>query len=126
MTRNRLIVAGVTALMMCVPIADSQALPMASPSDVGLYPERLGRIEAMFQGLVDSRELAGATVLVGRRGQIAYFKTFGYMDVEARRPMAASPATGGPWIRPGTGSGRPLCVPPRRVGPLRSPFPCGR
>lgn len=88
MTRNRLMVACVTALMMCVPVADSQALPMVSPSDVGLSPERLGRIEALFQGLVDSGELAGATVLVGRRGQVAYFKTLGYMDVEARRPMA--------------------------------------
>ncbi len=88
MTRNRLVVAGVTALMMCVPVAHSQTLAVASPSDVGLCPERLGRIEALFQGLVDSRELAGATVLVGRRGQVAYFKTLGYMDVEARRPMA--------------------------------------
>jgi CubicO group peptidase (beta-lactamase class C family) len=74
--------------MMCVSVADSQALPMASPSDVGLSAERLGRIETLFQGLVDSGELAGVTVLVGRRGRVAYFKTLGYMDVEAHRPMA--------------------------------------
>ena len=81
-------VVGVTVLMMCVPVADSQTLPMSSPSDVGLSAERLGRIDALFQRLVDSGELAGVTVLIGRRGRVAHFKTLGYMDVEARRPMA--------------------------------------
>ncbi len=88
MTRNLLITVCVTALMMCASVAVSQTLPTALPSDVGLSAERLGRIEDMFQGLVDSGELAGVTLLVGRMGQVAYFKTLGYMDIEARTPMA--------------------------------------
>lgn len=65
----------------------SQGLPMTQPERVGLSPERLKRIDAYMESVIDEGQIAGAVVLVARGGKVAYFKTFGWMDIEANRPM---------------------------------------
>ena len=68
-------------------LAQSGPLPQASPEEVGLSPERLGRVDAAMQKAVDSGELPGAVVFIARDGQLAYAKSFGWQDREKKIPM---------------------------------------
>ena len=63
-------------------------LPEASPEEVGMSTERLGRLDAAMQKAVDSRELPGAVVLIARDGQLVYAKSFGWQDREKNIPMS--------------------------------------
>jgi len=65
----------------------SQGLPMTQPERVGLSSERLTRIDGYMESVVKEGLISGAVVLIARRGKVAYFKTFGLMDIEANRPM---------------------------------------
>lgn len=55
------------------------------PEDVGLSSPRLERISNLIRGHIEEKEMAGAVVLVARKGQIAYFEPFGQADVD--KPM---------------------------------------
>lgn len=58
------------------------------PADsVSMSSERLGSLTKTFQEYVDKGELSGGVVLVARRGQIAYFKSFGKSNMENNIPM---------------------------------------
>lgn len=57
------------------------------PETVGLSGERLARIRRWMRGHVEARRLPGASVLVARRGGIAFFECEGYRDVEAGAPV---------------------------------------
>ena len=85
------------ALTACTPTgtkSEAQApapaadLSRATPEAVGLSSERLERLSAAMQGLVDEGRLAGITTLIARHGRVAHFGTFGAQDREANKPMA--------------------------------------
>lgn len=63
------------------------ASPTATPEDVGLSSERLGRIAAAIQRAVDEGRIAGGVSLVARHGKIAYLQAVGMADREAHKPM---------------------------------------
>ncbi len=54
---------------------------------VGMSSERLEFLTKTFQEYIVNGELSGAVVLVARKGQIAYFKSFGNSDIENNIPM---------------------------------------
>ena len=58
------------------------------PATVGMSAQRLVRITDMVQGYIDRGELAGATTMVIRHGQVAYFAPQGMADIGAGRPMS--------------------------------------
>jgi CubicO group peptidase (beta-lactamase class C family) len=66
----------------------ASALPQASPSEVGLSPDRLERISEIIQHDVNVRDIAGATAMVIRNGKIGYYENFGHADREKKIPMA--------------------------------------
>jgi CubicO group peptidase (beta-lactamase class C family) len=76
-----LMLAGAAALVQAEP------LPQASPEEVGMSSERLGRLDAAIHKAVDSGELPGAVVLIARDGQLVYAKSFGWQDREKKIPM---------------------------------------
>ena len=76
-----LMLAGATVLAQAAP------LPEASPEDVGMSSQRLGRLDAAMQKAVDSGELPGAVVLIARDGQLVYAKSFGWQDRGKKIPM---------------------------------------
>jgi CubicO group peptidase (beta-lactamase class C family) len=82
-----LILAGAVAFVQPAPL-QAAPLPEASPGEVGLSSERLGRLDAAMQKAVDSGELPGAVVLIARDGQLAYAKSFGWQDREKKIPMS--------------------------------------
>jgi CubicO group peptidase (beta-lactamase class C family) len=61
----------------------------AKPEDVGLSSERLTRVNAWAQRLVDDGKLAGLTTMVARRGKLVHFNTCGMADIKRETPMAA-------------------------------------
>jgi CubicO group peptidase (beta-lactamase class C family) len=83
---RRLCGAVLFTLLTAVALA-AEPLPRAQPEEVGLSSERLNRIDGAIQKYVDDGQLAGAVVLVARRGKLAYHKAFGMRDREARAPM---------------------------------------
>ena len=57
------------------------------PEEVGMSSERLERLTNTFQSYVDDGALSGSVALVARRGQLAYFKSFGESDMENKVQM---------------------------------------
>jgi CubicO group peptidase (beta-lactamase class C family) len=58
-----------------------------TPETVGLSSDRLNRICRAMQAHVDRGKLPGLITIVARRGQIAHAGCFGWMDIEAAKPM---------------------------------------
>jgi CubicO group peptidase (beta-lactamase class C family) len=65
----------------------AQHLKPVSPSKVGMSAERLQRLTDVFSGYVNDGKLAGAVALVVRHGKVAYLKSVGFRDIEAKSPM---------------------------------------
>ena len=61
----------------------------ADPREVGLDPDRLGRIDAWMRALVADGRLAGISTLIARRGRVAYRRGHGLADIARGRPLAA-------------------------------------
>jgi CubicO group peptidase (beta-lactamase class C family) len=77
------------ACLFCLASGFVQAgeLAVVKPEAVGLSSERLARVDAVMDGLVHDRKLAGGIVMVARHGKIAHLKSHGLMDIEAGKPM---------------------------------------
>ena len=73
--------------LFAVPIHSVEDLPRARPAAVGLSGPRLDLLTESMQAYVDDGRLAGAVVLVARRGRVAYLRSFGYRDVASGSPM---------------------------------------
>jgi CubicO group peptidase (beta-lactamase class C family) len=91
MTPPRIIPALCFACLVCTPLAAQKppAPPSADAARLGFDPARLGRLDALMQQSVDQERIAGAIMYIARDGQPAHFRTYGRMDIEARKPMAA-------------------------------------
>jgi CubicO group peptidase (beta-lactamase class C family) len=66
----------------------ARAVPSSRTSN-GFSADRLARIDGFLQQYVDSNRIGGAVALVLRDGQVAYQRSVGWIDREARRPMTA-------------------------------------
>jgi CubicO group peptidase (beta-lactamase class C family) len=62
-------------------------LPRATPEDVGLSTAGLARLGRVMQGEVGRGLVPGAVALIARRGQLAYFESFGQRDPASGAPM---------------------------------------
>jgi len=61
-------------------------LAEAKPETVGLSAKQLKNIDALFEQYIDKNWLPGGTVLIARKGKVAYFKAFGNRDIESKTP----------------------------------------
>ena len=68
--------------------AAAAPLPRTAPEQAGMSSERLERLSAAMQNLVDEGRLAGITTMIARRGKVVHFGTFGHQDLAAGKPMA--------------------------------------
>lgn len=57
------------------------------PEALGFSATRLARMDGVVQQAVDEGQVAGAVVLVRRRGEVAYLRAFGQANVETGREM---------------------------------------
>lgn len=66
---------------------NAQELIKVSPEEAGMSSERLEILSQTFQDYIHEDELPGATILVARKGKVAYFESFGKNDLENDIPM---------------------------------------
>lgn len=59
----------------------------ADASDLGFDPGRLARLDTHFKKYVDDGRLPGWSLAVARDGEIAHASTYGWADIEAKRPL---------------------------------------
>jgi CubicO group peptidase (beta-lactamase class C family) len=62
----------------------------AEAAEVGLDASRLVRAGSFLRGFVDSGGMAGWSLVVGRRGQVAYLDAYGHSDAEAGAPIESN------------------------------------
>jgi CubicO group peptidase (beta-lactamase class C family) len=74
-------------LLASATLLGAQALPQASPAELGLSKERLDRIRPEIEKMITGNQLAGAIGLIARRGKIGYFETYGMADKENNKPI---------------------------------------
>ena len=63
---------------------------IAKPEMVGMSAQGLGTLAEAFQQYVDDKELAGAVILVSRRGEVVFHQAFGDRDLESNDAMEKS------------------------------------
>jgi CubicO group peptidase (beta-lactamase class C family) len=84
---NKCLYAGSLAvLIMSLPPGGGRA---QQASKVGLDSERLARIPARMRSFVERGAMAGAVMLVARRGEVLSLEAVGYQDLESKKPMRA-------------------------------------
>lgn len=74
---------------LLVPSALAGGLPTASPEKEGLSTHRLERIEPIMRDYVERGAFPGMTVAVARHGQLVYLESFGFADIQTRKPVAS-------------------------------------
>ncbi len=62
-------------------------LPRARPESVGLSSERLERIGQVLRADIERGRIPGAVVAIARKGRLAYYESFGYLDRQTGTPM---------------------------------------
>ncbi|HZY20160.1 MAG TPA: serine hydrolase domain-containing protein [Ramlibacter sp.] len=80
--------AGATLAFAAHAGASAQALPTASPEELGLSSERLGRVGAWLQAEVDAKRIPGAVIMVVRNGRVGYYQAVGRQDPARPDPMS--------------------------------------
>src|SRR5262249_59954662 len=83
---SRALAALFLALWVVTP-AVAADLPTAKPEQVGLSSERLERIGQVLRVDVENGRIAGAVVLVARRGRVASLQAVGFRDKDAGARM---------------------------------------
>lgn len=69
-------------------VADaSREIPRAEPEEVGMAAAKLAGIDDAVASLVDGGRLAGAVVVVARRGRVVHESAYGNMDLDDELPM---------------------------------------
>ena len=88
-----LIVAGTLSLGLPATNAQQPSAPAVvdmtpvSPESVGFSSERLERLHAFIQSVVDKKELSGAVTILARHGKIVDYRTYGVQDFASGVPM---------------------------------------
>ena len=70
----------VAVLLLAMVLCDEGAGP-------GLIEDRLARIDTAIEAEVATGKIPGAVALVVRNGEVAYYKRFGFADIDAQTPM---------------------------------------
>jgi CubicO group peptidase (beta-lactamase class C family) len=90
MTRTSLLAAlPLSLLLSLVSVAAFAAdpLPPAKPDAVGLSAAQLKRIGEVLRADIERGRIPGAVVAIARKGKLAYYESFGYLDKQAGTPM---------------------------------------
>jgi CubicO group peptidase (beta-lactamase class C family) len=80
-----LAVSSIAAIAQTRSFKNSPPLEEAAPQHAQVSPERLARIDAMFEQAIKEQQVPGVVALVARYGKIVYFKAFGMADNKSER-----------------------------------------
>jgi CubicO group peptidase (beta-lactamase class C family) len=83
--------SGRACVLMLLPtlsmLAASEVLPKTTPETVGLSSARLDRLAQAIRQDIDHGRMPGAVVAIARKGRLAYYESFGFVDKAANTPM---------------------------------------
>lgn len=75
------------AFLVLFQISGAQEISLTRPEDIGFSGKRLERIDEVFSAYTTDNKLPGSVILVSRKGKVAYYKAFGYRDIESKSAM---------------------------------------
>jgi CubicO group peptidase (beta-lactamase class C family) len=78
---------GLLLLLTGIPALAADPFPAVKPETVGLSTARLERLAHAVQQDVDHGRMPGAVVAIARKGKLAYYESFGFVDKAAGKPM---------------------------------------
>ena len=79
-------VAATMVLLTTISAALAQS-PVMRPKEAGFTTEGLTRIDAYFKNEIETNKIAGAIIMIQRKGETAYFNSFGIRDPGSKEPM---------------------------------------
>jgi CubicO group peptidase (beta-lactamase class C family) len=74
-------------LLLSVNLPAADLLAPTKPESVGLSSARLDRLAQAMKQDVEQGRMPGAVVAIARRGKLAYYESFGFVDKAANQPM---------------------------------------
>lgn len=74
-------------LLPSLLLAASNGLPASTPEAVGLSSARLERLAQAIKQDIERERMPGAVVAIARKGKLAYYEAFGFVDKTAGAPM---------------------------------------
>ena len=85
---KRTLCTAALGLGLAIPLlAAAQALPTATPEQVGMSSERLQMLSDVLKADVAAGKIPGAVLLVARQGKVAWFEPVGKLDTATGAPM---------------------------------------
>ena len=87
LTHRAISAAALLSVLALLTLPGIASIETATPEEVGLSSERLGRIHEAVQWHIDEGNITGAVTAVSRRGKLAHLEAHGLMDVEAGAAM---------------------------------------
>jgi len=82
-----LLLALLPALVSAERPGPAAHLPHARPESVGMSSAKLRLVDDKVNELIVGKRIAGASVMITRRGKLVYHRSFGLRDVENQLPM---------------------------------------
>jgi CubicO group peptidase (beta-lactamase class C family) len=70
-----------------VKTAGTLDLSLSKPESVGFSSERLERLHALLQGVVDQKQIAGIVTILARHGKVVDYRAYGLRDIASGAPM---------------------------------------
>ena len=84
----RIVAVVVTLLTVAACVAEPERdLAVVDPAEVGIDAERLERLDAGMQAMVDEGKLAGIVTILARHGKVAFVDTVGVKNVDTGDPL---------------------------------------
>ena len=85
--KRPLLISTFVFLCATASVAVAKELPTAKPEQAGMSSAGLDKVDAAVNQMVRDKKLAGAVVMVARRGKVVHFVPYGFMDLENKKPM---------------------------------------
>jgi len=77
----------ITSSLAQQPAKPAADLSVTSPESVGFSSQRLDRLHALMQQVVDQKQVAGIVTILARHGKIVDYRTYGQRDMATGAPM---------------------------------------
>ena len=76
-----------SSIVLIISIPLHAQMEISSPSGVGMSLAMLEKATVRLQQHIDDGDIAGVTAAVARDGELVYFESLGFMDIEQAKPM---------------------------------------
>jgi len=85
--REKLGLGFIAMLLPCLALWAAEGLPTATPEAVGLSSARLDGLARAINQEIEQGRMPGAVVAIVRKGKLAYYESFGFVDKAASAKM---------------------------------------